>query len=157
VIWFAVLSCRHWWTIDAVPTFEHLLDINIAFEPVQIIATPVGTRFTGPAIAGDVLPGGGDWALIGTDKVARLDVRATLRTDDGAHIHLTNTCGVRMSPEVAQRFSAGEFIRHDEMYARSSPLFDTDDARYRWLNAVHTVAINQLSLAAVQYRVFAVR
>ena len=152
--------------IDAEPTFEHLLDIRISFDPVQIFETPVGTRFTyvvkegrceGPKIAGDILPGGGDWMLLGTDRVARLDVRATLRTDDGVHIHLTNTGRVRMSPDVAQRFSAGEFIRHDEMYARSSPLFETDDERYRWINAVHTVAINQVSLAAVHYRVFAVQ
>ncbi len=84
-------------------------------------------------------------------------MRATLRTDDGVHIHLTNTGRVRMSPDVAQRFAAGEFIHHDEMYARSSPLFETDDERYRWLNAVHTVAISQVSLAAVHYRVFAVQ
>ena len=86
--------------IEAEPDFEHLLDIRISFDPVQIFETPVGTRFTyvvkegrceGPKIAGDILPGGGDWILLGTDQVARLDVRATLRTDDGAHVHLTNT------------------------------------------------------------------
>ncbi|WP_102143731.1 DUF3237 domain-containing protein [Mycobacterium hubeiense] len=152
--------------IAAEPALEHLLDIRIALDPVHIFTTPVGMRITsmikegrceGHAIAADVLPGGGDWALFGTDRVARLDVRATLRTDDGADIHFTNTGRIQMSPEVAQRFSAGELIRHDEMYARSSPLFDTDDERYRWLNAVHTVAINEVSLSAVHYRVFAVR
>ena len=55
-------------------------------------------RCEGPKIAGDILPGGGDWILLGTDQVARLDVRATLRTDDGAHVHLTNTGRERMSP-----------------------------------------------------------
>lgn len=152
--------------IDAVPRCEHLLDIHIGFDPVQIFATPLGTRFTyvirqgrcvGPRIAADVLPGGGDWILFGTDRVARLDVRATLRTDDGALIHLTNTGRVQMGQEAANRFAAGELIRHDEMVARSSPLFETDDERYRWMNAVHTVAINQVSLSAVDYRVFAVR
>jgi hypothetical protein len=151
--------------IDASPTLEHLLDIRIAFDPVQIYETPVGTRFTyvvrhgrceGPRIAGDILPGGGDWILFGTDRVARLDVRGTLRTDDGAYVHVTNTVRVRMPPEAAARYAAGELIRHDEMVARSSPLFDTDDERYRWINAVHTVAINQVSLSEVHYRVFAV-
>ncbi|WP_197377711.1 DUF3237 domain-containing protein [Mycolicibacterium baixiangningiae] len=152
--------------IDAIPELEHLLDINIGFAPVQIFDTPVGTRFTyvvrhgrceGPRVAGDILPGGGDWILFGTDRVARLDVRATLRTDDGALIHITNTGRVHMPPDAAARFAAGELIRHDEMVARSSPLFDTDDERYRWINAVHTVAINQVSLTEVHYRVFAVR
>ena len=152
--------------IDASPTLEHLLDIRIEFDPVQIFDTPVGTRFTyvvkhgrceGPRIKGDILPGGGDWILFGTDRVARLDVRATLRTDDGAHVHITNTGRVEMPREAADRFAAGELIRHDEMVARSSPLFETDDERYRWLNAIHTVAINQVSLSEVHYRVFAVR
>jgi hypothetical protein len=152
--------------IDVHPTLEHLLDIRIEFDPVQIFATPVGTRFTyvvkrgrceGPRIAGDILPGGGDWILFGTDRVARLDVRGTLRTDDGAHIHITNTGRVQMSSEAADRFAAGELIRHDQMIARSSPLFDTDDPRYRWINAIHTVAINEVSLSEVRYRVFAVR
>ncbi|WKG02009.1 DUF3237 domain-containing protein [Mycolicibacterium sp. HK-90] len=152
--------------IDAVPICEHLLDIRIDFESVHVFATPVGTRMTfvvkqgrcvGPRIAADVLPGGGDWLLLGSDGVARLDVRATLRTDDGALIHLANTGRVRMNRSATDRFTAGELIRHDEMTARSSPLFETDDERYRWLNAVHTVAINQVSLSEVHYRVFAVR
>ncbi len=152
--------------IDTHPLLEHLLDIRIEFDPVQIFSTPVGTRFTyvvrrgrceGPRIAGDILPGGGDWILFGTDRVARLDVRGTLRTDDGALIHITNTGRVQMSREIADRFAAGELIRHDEMMARSSPLFDTDDPRYRWINAIHTVAINEVSLSEVRYRVFAVR
>lgn len=107
-------------------------------------------------VAADVLPGGGDWVLLGTDGVARLDVRATLRTDDGAAIYLTNTGRVQMDKAAADRFAAGELIRHDEMTARSSPLFETGDERYQWLNAVHTVAINQVSLSEVHYRVFAV-
>ena len=132
---------------------------------MQIFDTPVGTRLTyvvrrgrceGPRIAGDILPGGGDWILFGTDRVARLDVRGTLRTDDGAHVHITNTGRVLMDDDAAARFAAGELIRHDQMVARSSPLFDTDDERYRWINAVHTVAINQVSLTEVHYRVFAV-
>jgi hypothetical protein len=152
--------------IDASPTLEHLLDIRIEFEPVQIFTTPIGTRMTyvvkhgrceGPRIAGDILPGGGDWILVGTDRVARLDVRGTLRTDDGALIHISNTGRVLMDQVASARFAAGELIRHDEIVARSSPLFDTDDERYRWLNAVHTVAINQVSLTEVHYRVFAVR
>lgn len=152
--------------IDATPTLEHLLDIRIEFDHVQIFETPVGTRFTfvvrggraeGPRVAGDVLPGGGDWVLLDTDRVARLDVRATLRTDDGAHVHITNTGRLHMNDAVTARFSAGELIRHDDVIARSSPLFDTADERYRWLNAIHTVAINEVSLTEVRYRVFAVR
>ena len=43
------------------------------------------------------------------------------------------------------------------MYARSSPLFETGDERYAWLNSLHTVAVNQFSLREVHYDVWAVR
>ena len=98
----------------------------------------------------------GSLHLLGSDGVARLDVRATLRTDDGAHVHITVTGRVLMDPEATTRYSAGDLVRHDEVYARSSPLFDTDDERYRWINAVHTVALNQMSLSEVHYKVFEV-
>ncbi|HNM95372.1 MAG: DUF3237 domain-containing protein [Mycolicibacterium sp.] len=151
--------------IDAEPRFRHLLDMHVEFDAAQIFPTPTGTRMTfvitrgrvqGDRIAGDLLPGGGDWVVLGSDGVARLDVRATLRTDDGAYVHITVTGRVLMSPEATTRYTAGELVRHDEVYARSSPLFDTDDERYRWINAVHTVALNQMSLSEVHYKVFEV-
>lgn len=151
--------------IDAEPRFAHLLDMRAEFDPAQVFATPTGMRMTfviregrceGPRIAGDLLAGGGDWVVIGRDGVARLDVRATLRTDDGAYVHITVTGRALMNEAATARYAAGELIRHDELYARSSPLFDTDDERYRWINGVHTVALNQMSMSEVQYRVFEV-
>ena len=151
--------------IDAEPRFTYLADIRVEFDPAQVFPTPTGTRMTfviragrceGPRISGDLLAGGGDWVVIGSDGVARLDVRATLRTDDGAHIHMTVTGRVTMDAETTARYAAGELIRHDQVYARSSPLFDTDDERYRWINGVHTVALNQMSMSEVHYRVFEV-
>ncbi len=69
---------------------------------------------------------------------------------------MTNLGRVRMPPESVERFRAGELIRHDEMYGRSSPLFDSGDPRYEWLNGTYTLAVNEVSLTAVHYRVFAV-
>jgi hypothetical protein len=137
--------------IDAEPRFAHLLDMRVEFDPAQIFPTPTGTRMTfvinrgraeGARIAGDILAGGGDWAILGSDG--------------GAYVHLTVTGRVLMGPAATARYTAGDLVRHDEVYARSSPLFDTDDERYRWLNAVHTVALNQMSMSQVQYKVFEV-
>jgi len=44
-----------------------------------------GESFEGPRLRGTVLPGGSaDWLLLRVDGVHELDLRATLRTDDGA-------------------------------------------------------------------------
>jgi hypothetical protein len=60
-------------------------------------ATPHGNRriyyikggtFAGPKLKGEVLPGGGDWLVIRPDDTWKLDVRETLRTDDGQLIYI---------------------------------------------------------------------
>jgi Protein of unknown function (DUF3237) len=147
------------------PALEYLADIHVDISAVHVAGSTLGTRLTyvisggsitGPRLRGTVLPGGGDWVLLGSDGVARLDVRATVRTDDDVLLTLTNLGRVRMPAEVSERFLAGQPIRHDEMYGRSSPLFDTDDERYRWLTGLYTLAVNEVSLSTVDYRVFAV-
>jgi Protein of unknown function (DUF3237) len=148
-----------------VPQLTHLTDIELSISAVHLDAAPLGTRLTyvigggrcdGPRLSGDFLPGGGDWVLLGADAVSRLDVRATLRTDDGALVHVTNIGRVRIDAAAIDRFRAGELISHDQMYGRSSPLFETGDERWAWLNGTYTLAVNEVSLTAVHYRVFAV-
>src|SRR5258708_15826639 len=66
--------------------------------PLNIGAVPHGTRrtaplsggsFEGPRLRGTVLPGGSaDWLLLRSDGVLELDLRATLRTDDGALVSM---------------------------------------------------------------------
>lgn len=145
---------------------EHLCDFSIAFQAMQTFATPRGMRLTaviksgrvkGPRISGQFLPGGGDWIVVGQDRVAALDVRATIRTDDGEHIFVTNSGRVSIPAETAGRFYSGETIRWNEMFARSSPLFETGSEKYAFLNSAVTVAINELSMSHVNYRIYAVK
>ena len=65
-------------------------------EPQMVGRGPYGTRqifdvvggsFEGPRLRGRVLPSGADWLLVGDDGIGRLDVRATLETEDGAFIY----------------------------------------------------------------------
>lgn len=141
-----------------------LCTIDIDFEPVPIFATPVGTRLlyaaktgtvSGPGITAKVLPGSADWIVVGTDAVARIDVRAVLRTDDDQHIYLTNTGRVRLGEHSARLF-AGELVTADEAYVRTAPLFDTSAERYQHLNGLLTLAFCDISLTRIHYRIYAV-
>ena len=119
----------------------------------RIIAI-TGGRFVGERLSGRVLPGGADWQVIRADGVAELDARYTLETGDGALIYVRNR-GFRHGPaEVLKRLAAGENVDPAQYYMRTTPLFETGDERYAWLNRMVCVASGARRPAAVELVVF---
>lgn len=148
--------------VDSVPV-THLCDISVELQPAQVINTATGLRLTfvitagevtGPALRGEVLPGGGDWLQVGGDGVGHVDVRATIRTHDGALIHFTSGGVIRIPPDGFQRLREGHPLPFTETYVRTTPVFETADERYRRLAQVVTVGYNVLSPDHVDYRVY---
>ena len=116
-----------------------------------------GGRFRGERLAGRVLPGGADWQVIRSDGVADLDARYTLETEDGALIYVRNR-GLRHGPaEVIKRLAAGEAVDPKTYYMRTTPSFETGDARYAWLNRMVCVATGARRAAAVELEVFEIQ
>ncbi len=151
--------------LEAELRFE--LTANLA-EGQQIGATPVGVRqivpvtggeFSGPELSGEVLPGGGDWLLVRTDGVRQLDVRITLRTEDGAHIYVRYPGILDASAEVLERIVQGEEVDSSEYYFRTTPVFETGAEEYSWLNSVVAVGVGRLApgATAVIYSVYVVK
>ena len=115
-----------------------------------------GGRFGGERLSGRVLAGGADWQVVRADGVAELDARYTLETADGALIYVRNR-GYRHGPrEVLERLSAGENVDPALYYMRTTPLFETGDGRYAWLNRIVAVARGARRPAAVELEVFEV-
>jgi hypothetical protein len=115
-----------------------------------------GGRFFGERLSGRVLAGGADWQVIRADGVADLDARYTLETHDGALIYVRNR-GYRHGPEeVLRRIARGENVDPGQYYMRTTPLFETGDARYAWLNRIVCVATGARRAAAVELEVFEV-
>ncbi|WP_069162699.1 DUF3237 domain-containing protein [Nocardia altamirensis] len=150
--------------IDAAPV-DHLCDLSIDLEPTQIIGTPVGTRFTyivkggrftGPRLQGSLLPGGGDWATVGSDGIGRLDVHATLRTDDGAFIHYESRGVAVFPPDGRKRLADGERIPFEESYIRMTPKFETADPNYTWVNGLVILGYAELSKGHFDHRMYRV-
>jgi hypothetical protein len=79
-----------------------------------------GGNFEGPALRGEVLPGGADWNLTRPDGVAEVWARYTLRTDDGVLIGVTNAGLIVPQPD-------------GRSYARTAPQFEVAGERYAWL------------------------
>jgi hypothetical protein len=144
---------------------EHLFDMHVDLELAQPISTPVGARMTfiveggvidGPKLKGEILPGGGDWLLVGRDGVGRVDVRATLRTHDGALIHYETRGIIKIPADGLERLAAGEVLPFEETYVRTTPKFETSDERYAWLSGVVAIGYNILSPNHIDYRIYRV-
>src|SRR6202158_4966299 len=126
-----------------------ILRVMVA-TPQSIGAVPHGTRrtvpitggdFDGPRLRGSVLPGGGaDWLLLRPDGVLELDLRATLRTEDGALISM-RSFGLRHGPpDVMEALARGGAVDSATYYFRTTPWVGTASPAYAFLNHLITVA-----------------
>jgi len=145
---------------------QPLFRAEITLAPAQELGdTPQGRRriipitggsFRGERLSGRVLAGGADWQLIRPDGVAQLEARYTLETDDGVLIYVRND-GYRHGPaEVMRKLAAGTPVDPSTYYMRTTPRFETADARYAWLNGIVCVATGARRAAAVELDVFEV-
>ena len=88
---------------------------------------------------------GGDWLTIGPDNVATLDIRILVETQDGASI-LLHGLG---------RTDSAKFTSGAPCYF--TPLFETSDSRYAWLNKIQGMAKGQSQGDTVVFDLFEVR
>ncbi len=143
---------------------RHLFTMTVLLEPPQLDGpTPFGHRriviikggdFEGEKLRGTLLPGGGDWVLIRGDGSLALDVRLTLKTDDGATILMTYRGYRQGPPEVLARLNRGEAVDPSLYYFRINPLFETPSDKYAWLNNVVAIGLGERLAAGPRYTVY---
>ena len=106
----------------------------------RVIVPITGGTVTGPRISGTVDALGADWLTMRADGTAQLDVRALIRTDDGAVIH-TSYKGIMAPTDDGRRIT-------------TAPLFETGDEKYAWLNSIQAVAVGVPGQGTVEYDVY---
>ncbi|WP_067535340.1 DUF3237 domain-containing protein [Nocardia crassostreae] len=144
---------------------ELLFDVVIDLEPPlpvgggRVLFRAAGGSFEGPKLRGEVVSGGGDWARFRPDGSMTLDVRLTLRTEDGALVEMTYG-GRWIMPEDVRAELGDPATRHlvdpAFYYFRTSPLFETGAPQYLWLNELVCVGTGYPVQGGVAYRVFEV-
>ena len=134
-----------------VPKIE---DLGMTPYGARKIATVVAGTFEGDRLRGTVQPSpGGDWLLLRSDGVLCLDVRLTLKTDDGDLIYMRYS-GMRHGPkEVMDRLNKGEAVDPALYYFRSVPVFETASLKYGWLNRAVFVATGRREASGPIYDV----
>jgi hypothetical protein len=135
------------------PAFEYLGTVQVQTgtrtvvengpQGTRTIVQIVGGRFDGPRLKAAVQIPAGDWITNRADGSYRLDVRLTLKTDDGALILVTYN-------GIGQTTSAGASLR-------AAPLFETGDPRYTWLTKLQAVAVGERVGTDVKYNVYALK
>jgi len=146
--------------MSSAPRLEPLFRAEITLAPIRDLGTTpaghrriidiTGGRFHGARLSGRVLPGGADWQVIRTDAAAFLDARYTLETTDGVLIYVRNKGLRHAPPEVLARLMRGEDVDPALYYMRTTPLFETSDARYAWLNRIICVGSGARRPAGVE-------
>ena len=146
---------------------QPLLNAEITLAaPQELGDTPQGRRriinitggsFRGERLSGRVLAGGADWQVIRADGVADLDARYTLETEDGALIYVRNHGYRHGPPEVLKKLFSGEDVDPSLYYMRTTPLFETGDARYAWLNRLICVGTGARRKTSVHLEIFEIQ
>lgn len=135
-------------------------------QPVAIGLGPYGDRnifeviggeVTGDRLRGTMEGGGADWVLAGPDGYGRLDVRATMRTHDGAFIYVQYFGVIEYTDATLAAVAGERSSDFGDHYFRTAPRLETGDERYAWVNQTLFVADGRVHTGpGVEYRVYRV-
>lgn len=127
---------------------EFLMDLILETQPAVALGdrtavAVTGGTFEGPKLKGTVIGPGADWPVRLSETLRILDVRTILVTDDNQKIYMTYR-GVIHTPPAGQ----------GERYWRTTPIFETDAAKYKWLTELVAVGVSFTVPQRVAYRIF---
>jgi len=121
------------------------------------IAEVVSGSFEGDRLKGTVVTPGADWFLIGREGVLEVDVRATLKTDDGAFIYAQYFGKLNLNAAATAAMASGRDTAFGDTYFMTQPRFETGSEKYGWLNSIVAVAEGRVVAGGVEYHVFECR
>ena len=125
------------------PILEPFADLRVEVgAPVEVGRTAQGLRRVIPILGGSarggdwsarVLPGGADFQLVVSDRMARLEARYVLETDAGDRIYVRNDALRTAEPATMARLVRGEPVDPSEVYFRCVPAFETAAPALAWI------------------------
>jgi hypothetical protein len=122
---------------------------------IRVSLYTIGGEAHGPKVKGTFVPARAHWALLRSDGIAILDVRATVQTAEEALIHLPWTGMTDLGPDGYERFLRGEVP--PRLSLRGVPRFRTSHPSYLWLNRLQCLNVGDADMVTgvVKYDVYA--
>jgi hypothetical protein len=146
---------------------EYIMTMYGALDPPQVIDETLaifcvtGGWAKGPNINAMLIQPAADWIRAMPNGSRRLDVRLTLKTDDGALIYVSYNGVNRQSETSRDRLMTGEILTSNDLYLITAPTFRTSNPKYAWLNTIQTIGkLVQLKGGQdrfIKYDIFAVK
>lgn len=167
---FILSLCFHQQLLAQELKSEFLFDMEADLNAPQAVGPVLtGTRIIFPVkegfvksekINGKILAGGGDWGLVLDSTTFKLDVRATIETDDGALIYMTYSGYIHTDAKKFAMILSGKAneLSPSDYYFRTNPVFETSSPKYAWLNHTVAIGIGRIPVAGkVAYRIYAIK
>jgi len=145
---------------------EYLMTIYAPLDPVRSVDSALyiynvgpGGWVKGPKINGTLIAPSGDWLRVMPSGVSRLDVRMTIKTDDGELIYVTYNGVIKDTKESEDRANKGEVMTSNDHYFIIAPTMETSAKKYEWLNGIQCIGkiVEDKNESYVKYDVFVVR
>ena len=146
--------------LNNAPRLEFLFQLSARFGDAIEIRPPgapgldicyfTSGNVAGPRLSGDLLCGGGDWAVYRTSDCFDIDARGVLRLAAGELVYLQYSGIWRARAGVLPKLFAPEGFQYfvpEEHYIRVCARFRTASERHSWLNETLAVGIGKLTSA----------
>lgn len=149
------LRSAHVLTLRLGVDFRGMQRIGEVASGRRRVAPITGGRFEGARLSGEVLPGGADWVLNRPDGHMAVDVRITLKADDGALVYCTYQGLFRArTPERMAAFERGEALALEDYTLRTVVRFECGAEKHRWLNDILAVGVGRQTAEGPVYEIF---
>jgi Protein of unknown function (DUF3237) len=132
-------------------------------ETFTVDAGPFGSRSVGTVgagwargerINGTLVGPSADWALIGADGYAQVDVRAQVRTDDDANLYLYYTGSLQLTDDVMAALLGGGETNFGDAYWFTHVRIESGAEQYQWVNRTMFIGHGRGVGGAIEYEIY---
>jgi hypothetical protein len=146
----------------------YLMTLHAPLENPQRISSELviynvkpGGWVHGPHIQGEIIGPSADWLRVMPNGTERLDVRVSVRADDGSYIFVQYGGRIVSAEQMKRKNPPQELAWLDGYYFFTNPLFETDSSKYGWLSDLACIGRRVASSVEenncfVTYEIFAI-